>query len=64
MEDSNELSNIVENAIKSNQSAVKDYKNGKETAVRFLIGQVMKQSKGTANPNSAETEIIKQLKNE
>jgi len=64
MEDSNELSNIVENAIKSNQAAVNDYKNGKETAVRFLIGQVMKQSKGTANPNSAETEIIKQLKNE
>ncbi len=62
IEDSNELSNIVENAIKSNQAAVDDYKNGKETAVRFLIGQVMKQSKGTANPNSAETEIIKQLK--
>ena len=64
IEDSNELSNIVKNAIKSNQAAVNDYKNGKETAVRFLIGQVMKQSKGTANPNSAETEIIKQLKNE
>ena len=64
IEDSGQLSDIVRNAIESNQAAVDDYKNGKETAVRFLIGQVMKQSKGTANPNSAETEIIKQLKNE
>ena len=50
--------------INNNDSAVKDYSNGKETAVRFLIGQVMKESKGTANPTSAETEIIKQLRNE
>tara|TARA_X000001036_G_scaffold279217_1_gene259349 strand:- start:321 stop:1790 length:1470 start_codon:yes stop_codon:yes gene_type:complete len=64
IEDSGQLSDIVKSAIESNQAAVDDYKNGKETAVRFLIGQVMKQSKGTANPNSAETEIIKQLKNE
>ena len=64
IEDSGQLSDIVRSAIESNQAAVDDYINGKETAVRFLIGQVMKQSKGTANPNSAETEIIKQLKNE
>ena len=64
IEDSGQLSDIVRSAIESNQAAVDDYINGKETAVRFLIGQVMKQSKGTANPNSAEAEIIKQLKNE
>mgnify|MGYP003324137546 CR=1 FL=1 len=64
IEDSGQLSDIVRSAIESNQAAVEDYINGKETAVRFLIGQVMKQSKGTANPNSAEAEIIKQLKNE
>ena len=64
IEDSGQLSDIVRSAIESNQAPVEDYINGKETAVRFLIGQVMKQSKGTANPNSAEAEIIKQLKNE
>ena len=45
----------------SNKSAIEDYKKGKENAVRFLIGQVMKKSRGTANPTDTEEEIIRQL---
>ena len=50
--------------MKNNPNAVNDYHNGKETSVRFLIGQVMKESKGKANPQTAENEIIDQLKND
>ncbi len=64
IEDNNKLRNIVEKVIANNQSAIDDYNKGKETAVRFLIGQVMKESRGTANPKSAEEEILNVLKND
>ena len=64
MEDTGKLKSIVENILANNQSAIDDYNNGKETAVRFLIGQVMKESRGTANPKSAEKEILNALKND
>jgi len=36
--------------IKNNPSAVEEFKNGKENALQFLVGQGMKFSKGKANP--------------
>ncbi len=39
--------------VESNQEAVKDYKAGKETALKFLLGQVMTSSKGKADPQVA-----------
>jgi aspartyl-tRNA(Asn)/glutamyl-tRNA(Gln) amidotransferase subunit B len=36
--------------ISSNDKSVADYKSGKHTAIGFLVGQVMKASKGRANP--------------
>ena len=61
MDNADELKNMVKEAISENNSAIEDYKNGKENAVRFLIGQVMKKSRGTANPSETEKEILKQL---
>ena len=61
MDNADELKNMVRGAINENESAIEDYKNGKENAVRFLIGQVMKKSRGTANPSETEKEILKQL---
>ena len=61
MNNADELKNMVKEAISENDSAIEDYKNGKENAVRFLIGQVMKKSRGTANPSETEKEILKQL---
>ena len=61
MNNADELKNMVKEAINENDSAIEDYKNGKENAVRFLIGQVMKKSRGTANPSETEKEILKQL---
>ena len=40
----------VEEAISSNDQAVSDYLNGRDGAVRFLVGQVMKRTRGKANP--------------
>ena len=48
--DENELEKIIEEIIKNNPQPVQDYKNGKTEALQFLIGQVMKETKGRANP--------------
>ncbi|MCK5332708.1 Asp-tRNA(Asn)/Glu-tRNA(Gln) amidotransferase subunit GatB [Candidatus Parcubacteria bacterium] len=52
------IEKIVEEVIATNEKSVNDYKNGKENAIKFLVGQTMKQSKGKANPQMAE-EILK-----
>ena len=48
--DSDAIGVFVEQAIAANSSAVADFKSGKDNAVKFLVGQVMKLSKGKANP--------------
>jgi aspartyl-tRNA(Asn)/glutamyl-tRNA(Gln) amidotransferase subunit B len=44
------LQEAVKSVISSNPQAVKDYQAGKEAALKFLIGQVMRQTRGKANP--------------
>ena len=61
MNNKDELINMVNEVLNDNKSAIEDYRKGKENAVRFLIGQVMKKSRGTANPSDTEQEIIRQL---
>jgi aspartyl-tRNA(Asn)/glutamyl-tRNA(Gln) amidotransferase subunit B len=46
----NELETIVVQVIAANAQAVADFKQGKEQALKFLVGQVMKATKGQANP--------------
>lgn len=41
---------IVEQVVAANPQSVEDYKAGKQKAIGFLVGQVMKESKGKANP--------------
>ena len=41
---------VIEQVIADNQSAAQDYKSGKEKAIGFLAGQVMRATKGAANP--------------
>ncbi|NLZ93594.1 MAG: Asp-tRNA(Asn)/Glu-tRNA(Gln) amidotransferase subunit GatB [Firmicutes bacterium] len=48
--DEGALAAIVDEVIANNPKSVEDYKNGKEKAIGFLVGQVMKLSKGKANP--------------
>ncbi len=51
-QDNNEdaIKEIVLNVIEKNPQSVSDYRNGKDKAIGFLVGQVMKESKGKANP--------------
>jgi aspartyl-tRNA(Asn)/glutamyl-tRNA(Gln) amidotransferase subunit B len=48
--DTGELEKIVAEVINSNIQPVADYRAGKETALKFLVGQVMKATRGRANP--------------
>ncbi|MGI5837354.1 MAG: Asp-tRNA(Asn)/Glu-tRNA(Gln) amidotransferase subunit GatB [Chloroflexota bacterium] len=48
--DTAHLEVVVDDVIKSNPQAVADYKSGKANALAFLVGQVMKLTRGQANP--------------
>lgn len=58
--DETKIREIVKNVIDSNEKAVKDIKSGEEKAIGFLVGQVMKESKGAANPEMAK-KLIKEM---
>jgi aspartyl-tRNA(Asn)/glutamyl-tRNA(Gln) amidotransferase subunit B len=51
--DTNALQGIVDQVITENPKVVLDYQNGNENVLQFLIGQVMRYSKGSANPQIA-----------
>jgi aspartyl-tRNA(Asn)/glutamyl-tRNA(Gln) amidotransferase subunit B len=59
--DEGEIAKIVAQVIKDNPQAAADVKNGEMKAIGFLVGQVMKASKGKANPQLAQDLIKKQL---
>lgn len=48
--DESAILTIVDQVIEANPKSVEDVKNGKEKAIGFLVGQVMKATKGKANP--------------
>lgn len=53
---------FVDEAVATNAKSVEDYSNGKENALQYLVGQVMKLSKGTANPEKAREALLRKLK--
>lgn len=55
---------VVENVIAANQEPAAHYLAGKEAALKFLVGQVMKQTKGKANPKLVNQVLIEKLKGE
>jgi len=58
---SEEIEKIVAEVIASNSQAVSDYEAGKQQALAFLIGQVMKATKGRANPATAKEILLHKL---
>lgn len=56
--DANALNPVVERVIAENAKPVKDYLGGKEATLKFLVGQVMKATRGQANPTLA-AELLK-----
>ena len=59
--DETELVMIVEQVLSDNQKAADDVRSGEMKAIGFLVGQVMKQSQGRANPAKVQELIKKQL---
>ncbi|GAA3410915.1 Asp-tRNA(Asn)/Glu-tRNA(Gln) amidotransferase subunit GatB [Paenibacillus hodogayensis] len=55
---------IVDKVVEANPQSVTDFKAGKEKAVGFLVGQVMRESKGKANPGLVNQLITERLKRE
>lgn len=60
--DASAIEAAIAKAIAANPQAVADYRGGKETAIRFLVGQVMKETKGRANPGLVNQLLIEKLK--
>ena len=59
--DTGELGIIIDKIIADNEKAVIDYRAGKEASLTFLIGQVMKASRGKANPAVVRQIIVDKL---
>lgn len=58
------IEQVIKEVISENPQAVQDYKAGKKQALGFLVGQVMKKTKGKANPQIANQKIAELLDKE
>ena len=61
--DERELERIVAEVVAGNPGPVEDFRNGKEKALGFLVGQAMKASRGKANPKMINEMLLKALEN-
>ena len=62
LSDEGEIQKIINQVLEENPQSIIDYKNGKDRAVGFLVGQVMKSSHGKANPAITNRLIVEELK--
>ena len=59
--DAGEIREVVKQVMANNSGAVADYTSGKQQALTFIIGQVMKATRGRANPGVVKEIIIEEL---
>lgn len=59
--DREEILRIVENVINKNPGCIEDYRNGKKNAARFIIGLIMKETRGRANPTIVNELVLEKL---
>jgi aspartyl-tRNA(Asn)/glutamyl-tRNA(Gln) amidotransferase subunit B len=59
--DASEIREVIKQVIANNAGAVADYASGKQQALTFIIGQVMKATRGRANPSMVKEIIIQEL---
>lgn len=57
-----ELATAIEAALTENEAAVQDYQAGKQAALNFLVGQVMKQTRGRSEPKEVRARLEARLK--
>ena len=59
--DEKTLDAVINQEVKVNTKVVADYKSGKKNAIMFLVGQVMREMKGKADPKLVREKLIKKL---
>ncbi|HVN67826.1 MAG TPA: hypothetical protein VMT55_05585, partial [Candidatus Sulfotelmatobacter sp.] len=59
--DESELQKLAAEIVKNNPKQVEQYKGGKEAVIMFFVGQMMKATKGRANPEAAAALLKKAL---
>jgi len=62
LSDSSEIDALIDQVLAANQQQVASYREGKETLFGFFVGQVMKASKGKANPKIVNERLQEKLK--
>ena len=62
IEDDNLIDSLIEEVVSENAQAIEDYHNGRTNMLDYLVGQVMKKSKGKANPVVAKEKMIERIK--
>lgn len=62
--DAGEIEAVIEQIIAANPQPVVDYKSGKVQALKFLVGQIMRATRGRANANQAQELLIKKIEGE
>lgn len=60
--EADEFTSLVQAVITANPQAVKDYQSGKEGALNFLVGQVMKETRGRADPRELRRIVSESIK--
>ena len=61
LSDPKELQPIIDDILANNQQSIEDFKNGKDRAVGYLVGQIMKQTRGKVNPQVVNQLLMKSL---
>lgn len=59
--DTGELTQLIHDVVAANPQSVEDYRAGKKKAIGFLVGQIMKKTKGRANPQVVNQLLVKEL---
>jgi len=59
--DEGALLQIISEALDNNPQSIDDFKNGKQKAVGFLVGQIMKATKGQANPQMVNKLLVEEI---
>ena len=59
--DNSIINDIVNKVILVNKASVDDYKAGHDRAVKYLMGQIMKETKGSVNPKIAMDILLEEL---
>ena len=61
LSDTSVLAPMVKRVVDDNSQSVEDFANGKDRAIGFLVGQIMKQTRGKANPKMVNKLLNQEL---